>query len=294
VCLVAVPLILYVIFPPEVKDTPDAPAKARRAAPVSRPRAPPVPGRAAAGRARHCTERAGCGTCGRRRRRRAPGARGPDGRTAAPGGRNFNIMRCCAAALHSALARATLRPRWAEHAPTAMPVTTADRVRVLKPIPRLTPRRAAPPQGGAEEAGAAVAGREAHGRRARPDGRAVDLRRPAGHRLGRGRAAGPGRAAHHQRGHLEGVPVRQPGARAGRRVCLCCAKWLAGSPNVVVGHCNVPDLTLTLCLAGRSTLPGLPRALSVGRPHLRARGCRGSSAPACPSAGARARRPGTR
>ena len=29
VCLVAVPLILYVVFPPEVKDTPDAPAKAR-------------------------------------------------------------------------------------------------------------------------------------------------------------------------------------------------------------------------------------------------------------------------
>ena len=29
VCLVSVPLILYVLFPPEVKDTPDAPAKAR-------------------------------------------------------------------------------------------------------------------------------------------------------------------------------------------------------------------------------------------------------------------------
>jgi len=250
VCLVAVPLILYVIFPPEVKDTPDAPAKARRAAPVSRPRAPPVPGRAAAGRARHCTERAGCGTCGRRRRRRAPGARGPDGRTAAPGGRNFNIMRCCAAALHSALARATLRPRWAEHAPTAMPVTTADRVRVLKPIPRLTPRRAAPPQGGAEEAGAAVAGREAHGRRARPDGRAVDLRRPAGHRLGRGRAAGPGRAAHHQRGHLEGVPVRQPGARAaacGRAapsVCVTPRGWPTAQ-TWWLADCDDPDLTLT-------------------------------------------------
>ena len=31
ICLVSVPLILYVIYPPEVKDTPDAPAKARRA-----------------------------------------------------------------------------------------------------------------------------------------------------------------------------------------------------------------------------------------------------------------------
>ena len=30
ICLVSVPLILYVIYPPEVKDTPDAPAKARR------------------------------------------------------------------------------------------------------------------------------------------------------------------------------------------------------------------------------------------------------------------------
>jgi hypothetical protein len=37
VCLVAVPLILYVIFPPEVKDTPDAPAKARRAARAGAP-----------------------------------------------------------------------------------------------------------------------------------------------------------------------------------------------------------------------------------------------------------------
>ena len=29
ICLVSVPLILYVIYPPEVKDTPDAPTKAR-------------------------------------------------------------------------------------------------------------------------------------------------------------------------------------------------------------------------------------------------------------------------
>ena len=29
VCLIATPLILYVIYPPEVKDTPDAPEKAR-------------------------------------------------------------------------------------------------------------------------------------------------------------------------------------------------------------------------------------------------------------------------
>jgi di/tricarboxylate transporter len=29
VCLIATPLILYVLYPPEVKDTPDAPAKAR-------------------------------------------------------------------------------------------------------------------------------------------------------------------------------------------------------------------------------------------------------------------------
>jgi hypothetical protein len=31
ICLLSVPLILYVIYPPEVKDTPDAPAKARHA-----------------------------------------------------------------------------------------------------------------------------------------------------------------------------------------------------------------------------------------------------------------------
>lgn len=29
ICLVATPLILYVLYPPEVKDTPDAPAKAK-------------------------------------------------------------------------------------------------------------------------------------------------------------------------------------------------------------------------------------------------------------------------
>lgn len=29
VCLIATPLILYVIYPPEVKNTPDAPEKAR-------------------------------------------------------------------------------------------------------------------------------------------------------------------------------------------------------------------------------------------------------------------------
>ena len=29
ICLVAVPLILYVLYPPAVKDTPDAPEKAR-------------------------------------------------------------------------------------------------------------------------------------------------------------------------------------------------------------------------------------------------------------------------
>ena len=35
ICLVSVPLILYVIYPPEVKDTPDAPAKARRGSPLT-------------------------------------------------------------------------------------------------------------------------------------------------------------------------------------------------------------------------------------------------------------------
>ena len=33
ICLLSVPLILYVIYPPEVKDTPDAPAKARHVLP---------------------------------------------------------------------------------------------------------------------------------------------------------------------------------------------------------------------------------------------------------------------
>lgn len=40
IALVAVPLILYILYPPEVKDTPDAPAKARCVKPLQHPSAP--------------------------------------------------------------------------------------------------------------------------------------------------------------------------------------------------------------------------------------------------------------